>query len=354
MGLFKRAHVRGIAHELTRQGVTVWPSKMAEEEAADAVADDLGEEEVPEVTEEGGLSPEQASAVVQKLVEVADEIAQKTGGAHDLGVNKTAASMTYEDAASMAAVSLMQKAAEETSTQTGPDVPGTGAPSPAAGATAETAIDATKVPSSERVGPQGTTDFSTAEGAVGKEKEQAQPGTVGSEPHGEVAKLSSLFKHMAAMDGASLTGGAAKGPAPTPRTDLPDNQNIPGAVASSRGGTGLDIPAAAQVGVMKKQPAGTPGQTAPTPNDVAADAKAASEFLTHTPQGRALLKKLSEEACEHEKKETPEKEKKEEEKAEAKAEDKGEKKEPEKGVNPFAEKEAQIKDAIANLAALLK
>jgi hypothetical protein len=334
MGLFKRAHVRGVAHELTRQGVTVWPSKLAEEEAADAVADDLGEEEVPEITDEGGLSPEQASAVVQKLVEVADEIAQKTGGARDLGVNKTAASMTYEDAASYAAASLMQKAAAETSAQTGPDVPGTGAPSAAAGATAETAIDAAKMPSAERVGPQGTSDFSTAEGAVGKKKPQDPPGAVGSQPSGEVAKLSSLFKHMAAMDGASLSGGDALGKAPAPRADLPDNLKIPGAVASSQGGTGFTVPDAAMVGVLKKNPAGTPGQSAATPNDVAADAKSAAEFLTHTPTGRRLLKKLSEEACEHEKNETPEKEKKEEEKSEA--------------------KEAQIQAAVRNLANLLK
>lgn len=338
MALFKRAHVRGMAHELTRQGVTVWPSKMAEEEAADAIADDLGEEEVPEVTDEGGLTPEQASVVVQKLVEVADEIAQKTGGARDLGVNKIAAATSYEDAAAYAASAVMQKAAEEASSETGPDVPGNGAPSPAAGATAETAIDARKVPSSERIGPQGTSDFSTAEGAVGKEKPQDPPGSVGSEPHGEVAKLSSLFKHMAAMDGASLTGGDAKGNAPTPRADLPDNQVIPGAVASSRGGTGLDVPAAAMVGVLKKNPAGTPGTSAPTPNDVAADAKAASEFLTHTPTGRALLKKLSEEACEHEKKENPFAEKKEEAKEEKKEE----------------AKEAAIREAVSNLARLLK
>lgn len=335
MGIFKRAHVRGVAHELTRQGVTVWPSKLAEEEAADAVADDLDEEEVPEVTDEDGLSPEQAAEVVQKLVEVADEIAQKTGGARDLGVNKVAASVTYEDAAAYNAAALMQKAAEETSAQTGPDVPGTGAPSAAMGATAETAIDASKVPSAAVVGPQGTTDFSTAEGSVGKEKEQDKPGAVASEPTGEVAKLSSLLKLMSAMDGASLTGGDAKGPAPTPRQDLPDNQVIPGAVASSRGGTGLDFPEAAMVGVIKQQPAGTPGQTAPTPNDVAADAKAASLYLTRTPQGRSLLKKLSEEAEKQEKKEeTSEEEKKEEEKEEA--------------------KEAAIRAAVHNLAHLLK
>jgi hypothetical protein len=344
MGLFKRAHVRGIAHELTRQGLTTWPSKMAEEETADAVADDLGEEEVPEVTDEGGLTPEQASAVVQKLVEVADEIAAKTGGARDLGVNKIAASMTYEDAASTAAVSLMQKAAAETSAQTGPDVPGTGAPAEASGATSETALDASKVPSAERVGPKGTSDFSTAEGAVGKEKKQEPaPGTVESQPSGEVAKLSALLKHMAAMDGASLSGGDVKGPAPTPRTDLSDNLNIPGAVASSRGGTGFEIPEAAMVGQIKKQPAGTPGQTAPTPNDVAADAKKASAYLTHTPEGRALLKKLSEEACEEEKKD--------EKKSPPAQFLENIKKDDEKKEEA---KEAQIHEVVSRLASLLK
>lgn len=337
MGLFKRAHVRGVAHELTLRGITTWPSKLAEEEAADAVADDFGDEEIPEVTDEAGLTPEEASAVVQKLVEVADEIAQKTGGARDLGVNKLAAATSYEDAAAGAAVSLMQKAAAETAAETGPDVPGTGVPSPAEGATAETAIDTQKTPSAEVVGPQGTTDFSTAEGAVGKEKDQDKPGAVASEPTGAVAKLSSLFKHMAAMDGASLTGGEAKGTAPTPRQDLPDNQVIPGAVASSQGGTGFTVPDAAMVGVLKEQPAGTPGTSAPTPNDVAADAKAASLFLTQTPQGRTLLKKLSEEAAEAEKKEEPPvaEEKKKEEAEETK-------------------KEAQIQMAVRHLASLLK
>ena len=81
MGLFKRAHLRGMAHELTRQGIVTWPSKLAEEETADAIADDLEEEEVPEVTGEEGLSEEQAAAALDRLVEVANEIAEKTSSA---------------------------------------------------------------------------------------------------------------------------------------------------------------------------------------------------------------------------------------------------------------------------------
>jgi hypothetical protein len=339
MSLFKRAHVRGMAHQLSREGITLWPSKQAEEEVADAVADDLGDEEIPEMTDETGLTPEQASAVVQKLVEVADEIAQKTGS-YDPGVNKTAASMDYESAATSSVVSLMQKVAAET----GPDVPGTGAPSPAEGATAETAIDAQKVPSADRVGPQGTTDFSTAGGEVGKEEKRPdQPGT---ETSGSTAKLSAMFKHMAAMDGASLTGGDTKGPAPTPRKDLEDNQVIPGAVASSRGATGFAIPEAARVGATKAQPAGTPGTTAPTPNDVATDARKTAAFLVQTPEGRALIRKLAEEACEHEKKEeTKEEDKKEEKKDENK---------PDFLLPASEKKEAQISAAIQNLLAAVR
>ena len=113
MGIFKRAHIRGMAHELTVQGLVTWPSKLAEEETADAIADDTEEEEVPEVTEESGLTEEQAAAALQKIVQVAEEIAAKTGGARDLGINKTAAATDYPSAASQTAIGLMQKAAEE-------------------------------------------------------------------------------------------------------------------------------------------------------------------------------------------------------------------------------------------------
>lgn len=322
MGLFKRAHLRGMAHELTRQGIVTWPSKLAEEEAADAVADNLEEEEVPEVTEEEGLTPEQAQEALDKLVEVAEAIAEKTSGARDLGVNKEAASISYEDAAMNAAISVMEKAAEETAVETGPEIPGQTAPTPDLGATAEGEVDAAKTPSADLVVPQGTSDVDTRGGAVGQETPQAaQPGGEENPPDGEVAKLSHLLRKMAsvdwakeAIDGASLSGGPAKGPAPAARIDLNDNLEIPGVVAANRGQTSQKIPEGAMVGSLLKQPAGTPGPTAPTPNDPSSDvAKQAAFVLRSSPTGRAFLKKLSEEM----KNEEEEEKKKEEEKKEA-------------------------------------
>ena len=89
MGLFKRAHVRGMNHELVRQGLIGWPNEKIAEIAADEVADSFdavppeeemggeegippgmegeggGEEEIPEVTDEEGLTPEQAAGVIE-------------------------------------------------------------------------------------------------------------------------------------------------------------------------------------------------------------------------------------------------------------------------------------------------
>jgi len=334
MGLFKRAHIRGMAHELTRQGIVTWPSKTAEEEAADGLADALEEEEVPEVTGEEGLDPETAQAALDKLVEVAEEIAAKTGS-YDPSLTKTAASTSYEDAASDAAWSLMEKAAEETAVDSGPDMPGQSAPTPDLGATAEAEQDARNVPSADLVGPQGTSDVDTSPGAVGaEEKQPEQPGAEESPPTGEVAKTSSLeslqsmlrklareeFNKVAA-DGASLSGGSTQGSPPVPRQDLNDNLVIPGAVAPSQGQTGQNVPGAANVGVTMKQPAGTPGPTAPTPNKPAQDAmKQAMAILSSTPTGRSFLKKLSEEAEAEEEEEMSEEEKAEKKEKEEKKE----------------------------------
>jgi hypothetical protein len=321
MGLYKRAHVRGMAFELSRQGYVSWPSKEAEEQVADEVADQFPDQTVPEVTGEQGLSPEDAAQVVNKLVEVANAISEQTGGAPDPGVNKMAAATSYEDAAAAAALSVMQKAAAE-----GPDVPGEGKSTPADGATAETKIDATKTPSSERVGPKGTSDLSTAGGAVGKEEKRPdQPGSEENPPSGEVAKAASSIMDMLrkmSADGASLSGGAVKGTAPTPRKDLDDNLVIPGAVASSKGHTGQSVPASAVVGHTSPQPAGTPGRSAPTPNEVSKSAALEAAKL--------ILAKYSEECKEEEKKE---------EKKEDKAEEKKE------HVNPFTLEKKDEKDS---------
>lgn len=299
MGLFKRAHVRGMVHELTRMGVVSWPTKLAEEMAADEIADALPDEVVPEQTEDDGLTPEQAEEALKQIVEVAEEIAEKTGGAIYEDTCKIASETSYEEMASYNALVLMEKAAEETAAG-GPIVPGQDAPSVDLGTTSEAEVDAKNNPSADVVVPQGTSEVDTSPGAVGAEETRMeQPGAVGSPPVSEAAKtaatlqsIESLLQKMA-MDGASLSGGAAQGPAPAARVDLNDNLNIPGAVATSQGTTALDIPESATIGDTKKQPAGTPGATAPTPNEPAKDAvKQAMELLATSPEGHELIQRM--------------------------------------------------------------
>ena len=356
MGIFKRAHLRGMVHELTRMGVVSWPTKLAEEMAADEIADEMPEEVVPEQTGDEGLTPEQAQAALEQIVQVAEQIAEKTGHVIHEDTCKIASEQTYEDAASHAAVAVMEKAAMEASG--GPTIPGQVAATPDLSATSEGAIDAATTPSAAIVGPQGTTEVDTSPGMVGaQERRMEQPGGEGTPPTNEAAKtasaiqsIHSMLQKMSAVDGASLSGGAAQGPAPTPRVDLDDNLNIPGVVASSQGTTVLDIPAAATIGVTKKQPAGTPGPTAATPNEPAKDAvKQAMEVLKSSPTGQILLQKLAKDAKEKEekkKKENPfaEMNKKKEEKGDDK-EEKSDDKEEKDG-----EKEAQLLSAFHTIS----
>ena len=82
----------------------------------------------------------------------------------------------------------------------------------------------------------------------------------------------------------------------------------------------MDVPAKAEVGATKAQPAGTPGPTAATPNEPAkarsksAAVDAALTMLQSTERGRAMLQKISE-VCETDRK----KKEKEEEEAEKEA-----------------------------------
>lgn len=299
MGLFKRATVAGMSHALTRVGIINWPSKQAEEEVVDAIADDFSDEEVPETTDDSGLTEEEAEVILDKIVEVAETLEAQTGGVVDPEINKEAASSDYMDVAAYTAERLMYKAAEETAVATGPEIPGTSTPTPDNSATAEALQDEINVPSDELVVPQGTTAFNSYAGPVGAQVPQNQsPGAVASDPTGEVAKLANylaaLRKQSAAVDGASLSGGSAQGPVPTPRVDLNDNLLIAQAVAAGQGQTAQVVPNSAVVGATMANPAGTPGVTAPIsnePNDEAV--KQAVDLLWRTSAGRAHINKLA-------------------------------------------------------------
>ena len=258
MGLFKRAHVRGINFELMRRGLISFPNEKVADEIADAVADNIPEETVPEVTGEEGLSAEEAAEVIDQLVDVAEEIAQKTSGVKDPELNKLAASVDYNEAAAAHATDLMKKSAEEAGTS----VTGDGRFQDAI-MEGEGQIDAAQNPSSEVVGPQGTSDIDATAGAVGAERPQEDtPGATAITP-GEVAKLSSLLSKLSQEDKGTNPGSGSTG---TPAYTEPDTNMGMSGVAPDQGKTvqpkgpltGTQIPQPAKQSVS---PA-TPGEVA--------------------------------------------------------------------------------------------
>lgn len=334
MGIFKRAHFRGMAHILTSEGLVHWPSKLAMEESADEVADSFTDEEIPEIPPEDGLTEEQAAAALERLVEVSQELGEKAAAAGrpaDHSLQKTAAAQGIEEAMSLSVISLMEKAAEETAVDTGPAIPGATPPTPELTATAEGEVDAVNNPSAAIVVPQGTTSLDTTPGEIGKtERCPDQPGAQESMPVNEASKtaeqlvqsLQSLLTQIntgtqktAEMDGASLSGGPVGGPVPEPRVDVSDNLDIAGVVAPGQGKTVQDVPATAMAGALMPQPGGTPGPTDATPSDPASDAKKTAALIAElkkTAAGKVILAKIAETYAEEDEKEKKKSDKKEE------------------------------------------
>ena len=110
--LFKRAFVRGLNAELTRNGVALYPSKEAADYAADFVADNSG---MPDpVSAPSAVTDKVAHALCESLVKVANELCARAGNVYDSGLSKTAASSNPQDAALSDAWALMEKAAADT------------------------------------------------------------------------------------------------------------------------------------------------------------------------------------------------------------------------------------------------
>lgn len=295
MGLFKRAHVRGINFELIRRGLISYPNEKIADETADAVADNIPAPEeiaeqiiaaggtpeeaeaavnevasnsgevLPEVSGEEGLTEEEAANVIQQLADVADEIAQQTGGEEGAikgaALRKLASSVDYEQAAHAHAVSVMEKAAEEYGTTVTGD-----------GRFQETImegegqVDADTNPSSDKVGPQGTTDLNADAGAVGAERPQDEtPGPTDVTPS-EVAKLSMLLRKLSQADGQAQ--GTAPGSGNTGaigRQELTTNIDMSG-VAPAVGTTVQ--PSGPMIGQQTENPA-VQGTSPATPGEVA-------------------------------------------------------------------------------------
>jgi len=291
MALLKRAHIRGIAYELGRQGIVQWPSKYAELEAADEVADAMPEEEFPEGTDETGATEEDVAAAAEALIEVAEQLRGELGEeeyAEEDEVAKEAAASSLEDVAFFTADLLLEKVGEEMAASEGPIVPGEGVPNDedVDSGSNEAKIDATINPSSQKMKPQE--NMNNSEGMVGKEEVRSdQPGATETPPKEVTAsELQTLldgvrrFKQAQQSD-VSMTGGDAPKGGPAGRVDVEDNTVMSDLAPKGQGDKSkVTQKAEAEIGkteVRKEQPGAAESKPKTDPQKEAADQELSSE-----------------------------------------------------------------------------
>ena len=306
MGLFKRAAVRGIAHELVRRKMAQFPTKQALDEAADAVADHMPETG-PEVSPEGGHSPETVVAIANRLMEIAQQLmAEASGGAPGgapgdeappMGggpggpppppealaakegaeqLFKFAAESDYEAVASDVAVQLMDKAAAEQK-QAGSLIQGGDKGNDQAQSkkvTEMSALDLKNRPEGAYHHGAGKTELETNKGEIGDlEKHPNQPG---ASPSGSNSVTEGVGKKAAALSevvqkfaGSLIQGGDKKNTfeAAAKVTEIGklDQKNRPEGYAHvGQGNTNFSEPQTARIGLEKKpdvMPHNTPSGT---------------------------------------------------------------------------------------------
>jgi hypothetical protein len=319
MGLFKRAHVNGINHALISKGLIAYPNGKIAEEVADAVADDLEDTEIPEVTDETGLTAEEASTVITKLVDVAEEIAEKTGGARDIGVNKVASDTPLETAAYIHASRLIEKAAAEV--KLAATVPrAEGGAEVDLSATTEAEADAKNNPSAAVIVPKGKSSVDATPGNVGhQEVRQDQTGIQQDSPPATIAdvKIAELLRKLSAAavstgkkdgagapgsQGGTSTSGDGSLPVGGGRADTMTNAAMGKDMIVAQGQTDQatpNVPVPLEQNVAAKT---VVKQDKPN-NDVQEDVKKAASLLMSTPGGREVLAQLDsqqqEKAAEH-------------------------------------------------------
>lgn len=348
MGVCKRAQVRGIQHVMIGTGLVSYPDAKYAEESADLIADNL--EGLPEVSGDEGLSPEEAADVMDQIVDVANEIAEKTGfDRSNDALEKAASAVGIETAAHAHSLALMEKAAGET------DVTGDGQHHEqyADGGMAEQDIEDN--PSSEIVVPQGTTQFDTSAGAIGAE--ETQPEAPGYSPpiSNEVSKLSSLGAMLKklSMEGDTASGDGTPGAGtgnPPGRKDLETNIAMPKETVVREQGTTSQKPHIPVPTVANPAAAGVTQESKPT-TDVQKDVgKVAAAILAH-PDKDAILAKLAKELppefLENKKgKDDEDKDDKDDKKSKSDAEEKKDEAKEDEG-----KKEAALFDVLSQIAA---
>lgn len=293
MSLFKRASVRGMAHELVRQNVVTFPSKLAMDEAADAVADAMP---LPEMSGDQGHDPESVAQVAQKLMDIANALMAQAGLENHEGAPagappvpkdnagpeaaeaakeaayliKSAAYTPVDVLASDAAVAVMEKAAAETkmaepmgALMQGGDKQNT--PAEAAKSDSVAALDKKQRPEGYAHHGVGNTEMDTSKGELGHQgaptvsPSNSPSGTNSVNSESKAAALRAQLKQAA----STLVGVASPASTKNKETDAAksdsvaqlDLKNRPmGAYHVGQGNANIGEDEAARVGKEQKHP----------------------------------------------------------------------------------------------------
>lgn len=338
--LFKRAAVRGIAHELVNRGLCEFPSKEAMEEAADAVADGPAAEPLPETSGPEGHSPEDVVAIANKLMEIAQALMAQAsgggapggmgaapGGALDAGgggggappMDPAAAALAKQGAeqlkvacardlgtvASEAALACMDKAAAEMKQASDPKLVGGGSdhkntPSAAAKNDSVAALDLKNRPEGAHLVGMGNTKLETGKGEIGHlGAPTVQPS---NSPSGSNSVNSDSKKHAAMKEALLKAANKLVGLHDSKKNTLensPDslakldlkNRGGASAYVVPQGGANFSEPQDARIGKEKKverplSPAGS--------NSVIQASKAAGELTAEEQAQLELFQKCAE------------------------------------------------------------
>lgn len=263
----KRAAVRGIAYEMVRQGAIQFPSKLAMDEAADALADVA--HEMPDTTDDMGHHPQDVAEIAAHLREIADQLMAEAGGIEgapeelaaagaapfnpEVGkmaeeLSKTAAGADYEAVAEAEALACMDKAAEEYKRASAP----AGQPGAETNTLSSAAKDEPVAAMENARRPAGYADIPQGAGALAPAPASAEVGTEGD------AK-SAAWNNALKLAARSLVGLDAKDntladAAKDSDTAKMEKEQRPADEGKQTQGAGLKdpAPASAEVGDEKK------------------------------------------------------------------------------------------------------
>ncbi len=282
MSLFKRAAARGVAHELVRNGLADFGSKLAMDEAADTAADTMMGD-APEMSGDEGHDPEMMAALAERLMAIADELQAAGHGSKQASENlKVAAEGDVMKIAAEAALAVMEKAAYETRTAAvmeGGDKGNT--ESQAAATDSVAALDLKNRPEGYATDSRGMSQLDTSPGMVGQLSDASghvSRTDMGVNSANEDAKKQASIRKLA----TALIMGGDKGntPAQAAAADSVgalDLKNRPeGYAVVGKGGANFSEPQAARVG-QERKPDVAPSRTVSGTNSVIEASKAASE-----------------------------------------------------------------------------